>query len=562
MVVRLLSNPGLQRWSAIALAILGLACLEPMARMLIAGASNPHAPKLSDAAQRMQLASDWMIALTVLVGSCLALYLAVRGHRRSLSRLLAVSCATLASGFGLFYAVRALIIVHPSPEVWLTRSSLLALAATFVIAVVLMSMWMYSTANFLLQFPKAVKLMGQNLEDVGSAVRIRRGSFDLRWFLSPQFAALAAGGLLIFVMNHAYRLDSVSFDFFSMYFVCWFPFAVIGAKLKQLDEEGRRAVRWVLLGQTVWLVFFLGAMLVLAVLGLAGVLGFANWTDTSAFLHGFFSFFYAGFAIVLMATLAFSILYNGTLDPDLMLRRTWVLAGVGLSSGVMFVLIERLIANLVADWLGLSAVDALTIVAAVTAAVVYPMRSWLEARVRWAMEGWQAAHVIADGVRRDAVIVFADLSGYTALTERNEREALIMAAIFHRDAQQAARDHRGVLVKTIGDAVLLRFDDAESAVVATQGLERAFRAHVHAMALEPLPIHAAVHRGEVVQSPSGDVFGSTVNLAARLLGAAGPGDIVASRAAIESSPIAARSHSLGERKFKNVELPVECFKVA
>jgi len=38
--------------------------------------------------------------------------------------------------------------------------------------------------------------------------------------------------------------------------------------------------------------------------------------------------------------------------------------------------------------------------------------------------------------------------------------------------------------------------------------------------MQPLPIHAAIHRGEVVEAPSGDVFGATVNLAARLLGAA------------------------------------------
>ena len=562
MVVRLLSNPGFQRWSAIALALLGLAFLEPIAWVLVTGAKDPGV-SLSGTAAGMKLAAHWMIALMVLCGSGLALYLAIRGHRRNLTRLLALSCAALAGGFGIFHGLRALIVAFPSPELWLSRGSMVTLTTAFVLAVALVSLWLYSTANFLLQFPKPVKLLGETVEDVGTPARFHRGTFEWRWFASPQFAALAAGGLLIVLVNLSHgQLDSSTWSDFSPYFVCWFPFAVIAAKQKQLDEEGRRAIRWVLLGQTVWLVLFLASMLVLLALRAGGLLEFANWTDSSAFLGGFFTFFYAGFVIVLMATLAISILYHGTLDPDLMLRRTWVLAGVGLFSGVLFVLIERLIANLVAEWLGLSAVNALTVVGAVTAAVIYPMRSWLERRVRWAMESWQGVHAIVEGRRREAVIVFADLSGYTALTERNERDALMMAALFHRDAQQAARAHRGVLVKTIGDAVLLRFDDTQGAVEATRQLESDFRAHARAMALDPLPIHAAVHRGEVVESTTGDVFGATVNLAARLLGAAGPGDIVASRAAVESSPIAARSHSMGERKFKNVELPVECFKVA
>ena len=565
MIVRILSNPGFQRWVAAVLAVIGVIGLGPAVWVLVTGTQDMTAPRLSSFPHAMQLAGRWMGFAMALVGAFLALYLALRGHRRSLTRLLAMSSASLAAGFGLYYGVRAMADVLGSGprQPILTPEVLWSFTAVFLLAVFLMAVWLYSTANFLLQFPKPVRLMGELMEDVGQPARFARGRFDWRWFVSPQFVALAAGIGLIVLMNLTHdQLRSSSWDNSSFYFVCWFPFAVIAAKHGQLDEEGRRAVRWVLLGQSAWLILFLASMLVVVALRWGGVLAFANWNDSAAFAAGFFAFFFAGFVIVLLATLAFSILYHGTLDPDLMIRRTWVLAAVGLTSGVLFVLFERLIANLVAEWLGLSAVNALTIVGAVTAAVIYPMRSWLEARVRWAMEGWQSAHAIVDGRRRDAVIVFADLSGYTALTERNEREALMMAAMFHRDAQQAARAHRGVLVKTIGDAVLLRFDDAQSGIEATQNLEREFRKHAEAMSLQPLPIHAAVHRGEVVESSSGDVFGATVNLAARLLGAAGPGDIVASRAAIESSPLAARSESLGERKFKNVELPVECFKVA
>ena len=229
---------------------------------------------------------------------------------------------------------------------------------------------------------------------------------------------------------------------------------------------------------------------------------------------------------------------------------------------MLFVLVERVLAGVVAGWAGISAANAFTLVAIVTAVVVLPLRTWLERRIRDAIERWQPANALADGARRDAVIVFADLSGYTALTERNEREALIMAAVFHRNAQVSARANHGQLIKTIGDAAMLRFERAEDAHRATTELQRDFRAHIEAMSLVPLPIHAAIHRGEVVEGAGGDVFGATVNLAARLLGVAGPDEIVASVAALDRTSLAASAHPLGERRFKNVAAPVECFRLS
>lgn len=561
-LVRMLSHAGFQRVSAVVLAAVGLASMVPIGWGLLTGMARGRPSHLAPLAYGMELASLWMLAIMVLVGACLGLYLALRGHRRTLPRLLALSCGTLAAGFGLYFALRVVVRTLPMPSMPSEPSAfMLTLTTLLVVAVLLMAIWLYSTANFLIQFPKAVKLLDSHVTDIAEPARFKRGRLDWRWFASPQFAALAAGIALIHLLREPGDLSINRWDNWAGYFVCWLPFAIIAAKQRVLDEEGRRAIRWVLLGQTAWLVLFLVAMLLVYALRTGGVLEFENWNHSSAFFSGFFAFFFAGFVIVLMASLAFSILYHGTLDPDLMLRRTWVLAAVGLLSGVLFVIIERLIAGAVSEWLGISEVNALTIVAALTAAIVYPLRSWLERTVRRLMEGWQAAHAIADGVRRDAVIVFADLSGYTALTERNEREALIMAALFHRDAQQAAKAHGGVLIKTIGDAVMLRFDGSAAAFAATNGLKTAFRTDVEAMSMQPLPIHAAIHRGEVVEAPSGDVFGATVNLAARLLGAAGPDDIVASKAALDRTPLAGSAQSLGERKFKNVELPVECFRL-
>ena len=177
------------------------------------------------------------------------------------------------------------------------------------------------------------------------------------------------------------------------------------------------------------------------------------------------------------------------------------------------------------------------------------------------MERGLAAGLTQLGIRT-LPLMFTDLKGSTELYTRMGTAPAYALVRDHFSALHAlvARHHGGV-VKTIGDAVLLRFGDSAEAFAATHELKRAFREHVLAMSMQPLPIHAAIHRGEVVEAPSGDVFGATVNLAARLMGVAGPDDIVASQAALERMP-GRQAQSLGERKFKNVELPVECFRMA
>ena len=74
-----------------------------------------------------------------------------------------------------------------------------------------------------------------------------------------------------------------------------------------------------------------------------------------------------------------------------------------------------------------------------------------------------------------------------------------------------------------------------------------------------LPIHSGIHNGEIVEAPNGDVFGDTVNVAARLEGQAKGDQAVLS----ESAAIAARAGqfqltAIGELRLKNVTEPVQC----
>jgi adenylate cyclase len=125
-------------------------------------------------------------------------------------------------------------------------------------------------------------------------------------------------------------------------------------------------------------------------------------------------------------------------------------------------------------------------------------------------------------------VVFVDLSGYTRMTEEHGDEVAVgYATTLQREAEAVAASNSGRLVKLLGDGAMLRFPDAH------RGL-RAALALVRALSVEgDLPAHAGVHAGPVIERDL-DLFGRTVNLAARIGEAAGPGEVLASQVVVET----------------------------
>jgi adenylate cyclase len=150
--------------------------------------------------------------------------------------------------------------------------------------------------------------------------------------------------------------------------------------------------------------------------------------------------------------------------------------------------------------------------------------------------------------RRQVTILFADLSGFTALAERLDPEDVraFQNALFETLAQAIAR-YDGFVEKFVGDAVLAIFgapvaheDDPERALdAALDMLERgAALSHKWAARLgQPVTLHVGIHTGPVVAgslaAAAGAAYavtGDTVNTTARLLAAAAPGTILVSEA--------------------------------
>ena len=124
-------------------------------------------------------------------------------------------------------------------------------------------------------------------------------------------------------------------------------------------------------------------------------------------------------------------------------------------------------------------------------------------------------------------VVFVDLTGFTRLTQEIGDEAAASLALKLGDVTvETVRSHGGRVVKLLGDGVLIRFGDAATAVEATLEL-------LDALPAAGLPTgHAGVASGPLIVR-DGDVFGRTVNLAARISDVAPDGRLLVTEAVAE-----------------------------
>ena len=110
----------------------------------------------------------------------------------------------------------------------------------------------------------------------------------------------------------------------------------------------------------------------------------------------------------------------------------------------------------------------------------------------------------------EPAVAFLDLTGFTSLThERGDAIAAEMAMRLADLASRAVATHRGRVVKLLGDGVLMQFPDIVEAVEASLDL-------MDRLAASDLPPgHVGITEGPIV-ARDGDIFGRTVNLAARI----------------------------------------------
>ena len=132
-------------------------------------------------------------------------------------------------------------------------------------------------------------------------------------------------------------------------------------------------------------------------------------------------------------------------------------------------------------------------------------------------------------------ILFADISGSTALYEKlGDQKARLLVARCIFIMKNTLGAHNGTLVKTIGDEILCTFPTAESALNAACEMQRAIKTD-NQSSEHPLFIRIGFNFGEVI-CEEGDIFGDSVNIAARVAAITRTNQIMTTTAVVDALP--------------------------
>ena len=183
----------------------------------------------------------------------------------------------------------------------------------------------------------------------------------------------------------------------------------------------------------------------------------------------------------------------------------------------------------------------------------------------------------------DATILFADIRGYTALSERLSPGTLADVVQGFQDAcARGIWERDGIVNRQMGDGLMAIFNfpirnasHAEAAIAAAYGIQEGCRQALSALAgtldidrAEGIGVGVGIHTGEVeigeFSSDRSDftAIGGAVNLAARLESAAAPGEVLASRATLAAAPAFAAGATPRHLTLKGFATPVEAFALA
>lgn len=163
---------------------------------------------------------------------------------------------------------------------------------------------------------------------------------------------------------------------------------------------------------------------------------------------------------------------------------------------------------------------------------------------------------------RERTVLFADLRGSTALFEtlgNAEASGLVTQTVAL--LAQAVDDHRGRLIKTLGDGLMAAFDSPRDGIKSAMRMqELLLKSTGRSERLRNMVLQIALARGEVVEI-QGDCFGDAVNVAARLLDHAGDGETVVTAEVVHglSSTQRARFRSLDHISVRGRIEPVHIY---
>ncbi|MFC1723574.1 adenylate/guanylate cyclase domain-containing protein [Nanoarchaeota archaeon] len=164
---------------------------------------------------------------------------------------------------------------------------------------------------------------------------------------------------------------------------------------------------------------------------------------------------------------------------------------------------------------------------------------------------------------KNLTIMFTDIKGFTSRTAKSSRAELKKLLELHDELiEPIFEDFDGKVIKTIGDAFMVRFHSPTNAVLCGIKIQKVLDKYNKDLDDdEKIEVRVAVNSGEVSMKGN-DVFGEAVNIAARLEGIADAGDIYFT----ESVYLAMNKNEIptvevGVRRFKGVPDEIKVYKV-
>ena len=160
--------------------------------------------------------------------------------------------------------------------------------------------------------------------------------------------------------------------------------------------------------------------------------------------------------------------------------------------------------------------------------------------------------------RRLAAIIAADVVGYSKLMERDEAGTLSALSDLIGDViKPLIAEHRGRVVKLMGDGILAEFASVVDAVSCSIAWQQVLDTHASG-----LTFRIGVNLGDVIIK-DGDIFGNGVNVASRLEGLADAGGICLSETVYREvrNLLELTCEDLGEQRVKNIAEPLRAFRI-
>ena len=166
--------------------------------------------------------------------------------------------------------------------------------------------------------------------------------------------------------------------------------------------------------------------------------------------------------------------------------------------------------------------------------------------------------------RKLAAILAADVVGYSRLMGLDEEGTLAQLRA-HRRAlvDPKIREHRGRIVKTTGDGMLVEFASVVDAVRCAVEVQRGMaERNAGVPPQRRIEFRVGINLGDIIVHDN-DIFGDGVNVAARLEALAEPGGICVSQAAHDQvrDKLGVTFEDIGEQAVKNIARPIRTYRV-